>query len=1474
MKKIYKYIGILALASFAAGCAKEELVDPNEFTGAEQGTVVAGEELTFTLSVPESADTKTVLGVKNGDTYPVYWSEGDVVTLNGTAATEFIPSDDNKTATATFKVANLASPYNFIYGGVSGTSNQVSFPSTQNYVEGSFDPAAMPMYASVNSVKENVTFSHVASLLKFSFTGTNQISSVTLTAADNSKSLAGNFTLNTTDGALTPVSGNASLVYNLGGDKQLSQTPFVFYVAVPAGTYTDGITLEILDNDSGHMRVKVMGDEETATIAAGKVREFANVVYTPTKELNLIQINSEATLQQFASRVAAGENTLNARVTADFSVSSSWTPVADYKGIFEGNSKTITGLDQPLFDVLGGVVKNLTLNSNITATDADDRNWGMFAKQLYPSIDVDDVAGLQNCIAKGSLTYTPSSALSADCQIGGLVGNNKGGAVTNCINEATVTLADNGETNSSQASVGGVVGRTQKGGDLSTQGDISDCTNKGTVVCDAKLSENLYIGGVLGYQVEKAEYISGCVNNGLVKVGATFSTTKALQLGGVIGIGKGKIESCTNGSEGTVTSEAGSTVGTYICQGGVVGRLNNDADRVYSGLTNAGNINVAAAGAASGSYIGGSVGRCDEGASLSDCTNTGGTLEYTGSTSTCPLHIGGVVGQSKGGVTSCTNATAINVGGEYTLNSSGKYLSIGGIVGRQAADVELSNNTNTAAVTFSGYATGYTALGGVVGYCDGPISGGGNSGTISFTGYNNTNNIPIGGIVARTPGSKSGDRITGVTNSGTIVINSESQTKKDFYVGAVVGHSQSGNVSATNTGKVEVVKFKCTTLYLGGVAGYNLEGNLSATNSGDMQIASLNCSYNFMAGGVAGRANGEITATNNGNIELAEVSVTSDSKNIYVGGVIGEHDSGSLTATNNGSLTISDACSVAKGDILAGGVVGYGKAPLVNCTNTGTVSNAGVLNKAGKYLDLGGVVGYNNADSPLTNCTNSGDVINTGNSAGYVCVGGVVGENGSVITKGINTGNVSNSGCAGEDYPTTLGGVTGLSYSGNLTSCSSSVGEILNTSACTTVRVGGLVGYIKASEAVVYDKCTNSSPVNVDNECTSSIAEHIIAGGLVGRSLAPVTYNECQNDGAVCVDLYSENNKGGVRAGGIFGDSGERPDPTVDADIKAYDTNCIKCINNGDVEIFLNYSAASIKVENHIAGGIGGRMDKSSESDQVGGIISECSNSGYIYIQSNRGVIGGILGQMLDGDVVDCSNTGELYYRYNKSTAHYACAGGIVANAWSGARTIDGCTNSGEVHTRSLTNSSTRSNYSGGIIGWAEENIVVSNCENTGSVICSTCTDNKNGAAMAGGIIGYKQSTSKDFNNVNRGSVTSLAVKTRAAASGGIVGAMQKGTIEACYNYGAIEAGEKSSAYNQTNATYSVGRAGSIAGFYHTSAQSPYLACEGTITKCYVGGTVQGKHTSGEIVTITAENFGGNIVGWGDDPTDCFFAGN
>ena len=68
---------MLALSAVAAGCA-EELTNPEENLAYEA-------ELSFVLSVPASPEVKTTLGVKDGSTYPVYWNEGDIVTLNGTS---------------------------------------------------------------------------------------------------------------------------------------------------------------------------------------------------------------------------------------------------------------------------------------------------------------------------------------------------------------------------------------------------------------------------------------------------------------------------------------------------------------------------------------------------------------------------------------------------------------------------------------------------------------------------------------------------------------------------------------------------------------------------------------------------------------------------------------------------------------------------------------------------------------------------------------------------------------------------------------------------------------------------------------------------------------------------------------------------------------------------------------------------------------------------------------------------------------------------------------------------------------------------------------------------------------------------------------------------------------------------------------------------------------------------------------------
>ena len=783
--------------------------------------------------------------------------------------------------------------------------------------------------------EDNVTFSHLASLLKFSITGSKKIDSVTLTALDGNMSLSGTFTIGATsgilNGSLTPANGGGAINYNFGGHIQLSDTPFVFYVAVPAGTYAGGIALEIVDNDSGHMNITVL-DGSSNAVAPGKVLEFDNVTYIPAKENNLKQIWNAATFQEFVSAVAGGNKTLNARLTPSAasidlsSIAGSFNSIEDYKGTFDGNGKTLSGLTKPMFDDLKGVVKNLTLNSTISITSTD-RYWGIFANSITPSLEVDDVPGLQNCTASGSITWTPSEAIGSYMALGGLVGNNWGGTITGCTNNAAVTFASSGVTHTNQPSVGGVVGRTQKGGDLKTQGEISSCNNYGTVTVAAQFSQGAYIGGVLGYQVEKAETMSGCTNHGLVKVTSTFSTSGALHLAGVAGMAKGTLDNCTNASDGVVTSEACS-VSSYLCQGGVVGRLNGSA--TYTTLTNAGTVNVAALGGPSGRLIGGVVGRCNEGATLDgvtnsgninytaeatndtyiggvvafndkndkvdiilqNCSSTGGTLTVSNASHSGALYVGGVVGYSTKAVTSCSNAMTIATSGSMTQGTN-SYLCFGGVIGYISGAVLATNCTNSGAINFgqSQSSEGQLYIGGIAGAVTGAeIYGGGNSGTITFSGQNTKHPQSVGGIVGRvfSNTTDSGYSLNNnVTNSGSIIFNSSVSSSQYMYAGGLVGQHLGGNIYGTNDAPITVTELHEAMMALGGIVGYLAGGTVSNgtnTANGDIALNGFISGYHSYTGGIVGIASG--------------------GSSIAAGG-------GTVTgASNAGDITVGSGCTI------------------------------------------------------------------------------------------------------------------------------------------------------------------------------------------------------------------------------------------------------------------------------------------------------------------------------------------------------------------------------------------------------------------------------------------------------------------------------------------------------------------------------------------------------------------------------------
>lgn len=881
------------------------------------------------------------------------------------------------------------------------------------------------------------------------------------------------------------------------------------------------------------------------------------------EDVSNITIKDDATFQKFVNAVAGGNKTVNATLnpsgsTLNLSSSTvnSFESIEDFEGTFDGNGKTIAGLTKPLFATLMGTVKNLTVNSTVKSTDAEDTNWGIIAKVLSSG---DAVASIINCEVQGSVTYTPSSALEKDCQVGGLVGNNKGGAISGCTNKASVTLGSNGQTNASQASVGGVVGRTQKGGSI--QGEISDCSNSGTVSCNAALSENIYIGGVLGYQVEKKESISGCTNSGTVKLGSAFSTEKALHIGGVVGLGKGLIESCENLSGGVVTTENSSSAGTYLCQGGVVGRLNRDvADVTYTGLSNAGTVNVGAGGGSEARLIGGVVGRCDEGAALSDltnsgninytstealptyiggvvasntaaelglenCSSTGGTLTYSGETAKGPLYIGGVVGYSTRPVNGCTNAMALEIGGVFEPTSN-QYYSIGGVVGKGSNNMLISDCLNIGDVTYSQQisgSNGYTFVGGVVGHTNGSIEDSSNGGTVTVTGCNDAQDPFFGGVVGSTD-SKNDHHITGkypsasATNYGSVVINTSAQSKKYVRVGGVAGRLHtSGSMSATNSGPVTVNKLTCTQLHIGGITGYSNGPVDDSENTGSISVGGLETS-----------------------------------QDAYVGGLVGQLNTGSISSgVNSGAIDIASSSSMSR-YLCAGGIAGtIGGRTVSACSNSGAVSNAG---KATTFAYIGGCVGRITGSAVLTGNassynTNSGTVSETSETVD-VALGGVVGINQGADTDmayAKNTGEINYSGNTRHD--SYVGGVLGLGDATVTMDYASNEGN-LNFEALTIshqVWIGGVIGGFNASNDSVssteltFTGLTNSGAINcpnaggngsnmaIDTDVKPSAYSYI--GGISGvGNCSNKVFLDCACTGDIT--LYNQLK---VRLGGIAG---------------------------------------------------------------------------------------------------------------------------------------------------------------------------------------------------------------------------------------------------------------------------------------------------------------------------------------------------
>ena len=352
-----------------------------------------------------------------------------------------------------------------------------------------------------------------------------------------------------------------------------------------------------------------------------------------------------------------GSYVLTANINLGASAKKPWTSIGKFTGTFDGDGHTISGLylnagnlgptDQGLglFTMVGegGTVKNLAVEGIIDCSK----------RQLDRPIG--GIVGKNNGGTISNCTSIVGITASVDSNVGGIVGSSDSGTIENCHNTGSIDVT----CSSSDIGIGGIVGQT-------SNGTVKTCENTGNVTVDHCTGT----GGIVGYAVRGSK-VSNCRNSG--SIDGNESKT-----GGIVGENYGAVLKCYN--TGDVCSD-----GTA---GGITGRNVSDSNAPGS-VENCYNT-----GAVSGSGdVGGIVGYNNNDpysgnvSTVKNCYNTGAVISGNSS------NVGGVVGQiATGDVSDC-----------YYLNTSAAE-GIGSVT--EPDDTEV---TNVESKTAEQYASGEVA---------------------------------------------------------------------------------------------------------------------------------------------------------------------------------------------------------------------------------------------------------------------------------------------------------------------------------------------------------------------------------------------------------------------------------------------------------------------------------------------------------------------------------------------------------------------------------------------------------------------------------------------------------------------------------------------------------------------------------------------------------------------------------------------
>ena len=205
-------------------------------------------ETVFT-AVSDGTATKTALGEKTGGKYPVIWSEGDCIIVNGVVSKP-LTAEAAGSNTATFTMGKtLPPPYTAIYPADALNSDLITIKSEQMPAAGNYDPATAIMAAQSEST--GLRFRQLCAYLRIKVncpSSCDRQATKAVFRGNASESVAGQFSFNVN--AANPVLGNVSG----DGAKTITLTPAGnetcltdFCIAIPPQTFTKGFSIMFSD---------------------------------------------------------------------------------------------------------------------------------------------------------------------------------------------------------------------------------------------------------------------------------------------------------------------------------------------------------------------------------------------------------------------------------------------------------------------------------------------------------------------------------------------------------------------------------------------------------------------------------------------------------------------------------------------------------------------------------------------------------------------------------------------------------------------------------------------------------------------------------------------------------------------------------------------------------------------------------------------------------------------------------------------------------------------------------------------------------------------------------------------------------------------------------------------------------------------------------------------------------------------------